>query len=62
VLFYRNRADIVLPAMQVRYSGTKFHVQLTAGWLAQNPLTEAALQEEAKQWKELGVSVQVLEG
>lgn len=61
VLFYRNRADIAVPAMQVRYSGTKFHVLLAPGWLAQNPLTDTALQEETKQWKELGVSLQVLE-
>jgi len=59
VLFYRNRADIALPPMQARYSGTKFHLLLADGWLVQNPLTEAALQEEAKQWKELGVNLQV---
>lgn len=61
-LFYRNRSDAELPAMQGRFSGTKFHLILTPGWLAQNPLTDTALQEEAKQWKELGVSVQVVEG
>ncbi len=61
-LFYRNRSDIAIPAMQARFSGTKFHLALDHGWLAQNPLTDTALQEEAKQWKELGVSVQVVEG
>ncbi len=61
-LFYRNRSDAELPAMQGRFSGAKFHLALTPGWLAQNPLTDAVLQEEAKQWKDLGVSVQVLEG
>jgi exopolyphosphatase/guanosine-5'-triphosphate,3'-diphosphate pyrophosphatase len=61
-LFYRSRSDAKLPAMQGRFSGTKFHLILTPGWLAQNPLTETALEEEIKQWKELGVSVQVLEG
>jgi len=60
-LFYRNRSDAELPAMQGRFSGTKFHLILAPGWLAQNPLTDTALQEEAKQWKELGVSVQVME-
>lgn len=60
-LFYRNRGNIAVPAIQARFSGTKFHLVLTPGWLAQNPLTETALQEEARQWKELGVSVQVLE-
>ncbi len=61
-LFYRNRSDAELPAMQGRFSGAKFHLNLAPGWLAQNPLTDTALQEEVKQWKELGVSVQVQEG
>ena len=61
-LFYRSRSDAKLPAMQGRFSGTKFHLIIAPGWLAQNPLTDTALQEEAKQWKELGVSVQVVEG
>ncbi len=61
-LFYRNRSDIGLPAMQGRFSGTKFHLVLSPGWLAQNPLTEAALQDESKQWKDLGVSMQAIEG
>ena len=60
-LFYRNRSDAELPAMQGRFSGAKFHLALTPGWLAQNPLTDTVLQEEAKQWKEFGVSVQVVE-
>jgi exopolyphosphatase/guanosine-5'-triphosphate,3'-diphosphate pyrophosphatase len=60
-LFYRNRGNIAVPVMQTRFSGTKFHLVLTPGWLAQNPLTDTALQDEARQWKELGVSVQVLE-
>jgi exopolyphosphatase/guanosine-5'-triphosphate,3'-diphosphate pyrophosphatase len=61
-LFYRNRSDAELPAMQGHFSGAKFHLTLASGWLAQNPLTDAVLQEEAKLWKELGASVQVLEG
>ena len=61
-LMYRNRSDAELPAMHGRFSGAKFHLALTPGWLAQNPLTDTVLQEEAKQWKELGVSVQVVDG
>jgi exopolyphosphatase / guanosine-5'-triphosphate,3'-diphosphate pyrophosphatase len=61
-LIYRNRGDVELPAMQGRFSGTKFHLALAPGWLVQNPLTEAALLEEMKQWKGLGVSMQVVEG
>jgi exopolyphosphatase/guanosine-5'-triphosphate,3'-diphosphate pyrophosphatase len=61
-LIYRNRGDVELPRMQGRFSGTKFHLVIAPGWLEQNPLTEAALQEEMKQWKGLGVSMQVVEG
>jgi exopolyphosphatase/guanosine-5'-triphosphate,3'-diphosphate pyrophosphatase len=61
-LIYRNRGDVKLPVMQGRFSGTKFHLVLESGWLVQNPLTEAALLEEMKQWKDLGVSMQVVEG
>jgi exopolyphosphatase/guanosine-5'-triphosphate,3'-diphosphate pyrophosphatase len=61
-VFYRNRSDAELPSMQGHFSGTKFHLILTPGWLALNPLTDTALQEETRQWKNLGVSIQVLEG
>ncbi|GAB1235405.1 exopolyphosphatase [Ferrigenium sp. UT5] len=58
-LLCRNRSAAVLPRLTGRFSGTKFYLSLEEGWLAQNPLTETALQAEAKQWKALGVSVQV---
>jgi exopolyphosphatase/guanosine-5'-triphosphate,3'-diphosphate pyrophosphatase len=59
VLFYRNRSDIVLPDLHARFSGIKFHLSVGRDWLAQNPLTDAALQDEVKQWKSLGVSLQI---
>ena len=62
VLFYRNRSDIGLPALHSRFSGTKFHLSIDPDWLAQNPLTETALQDEVKQWKALGVGLQIVEG
>lgn len=62
VLFYRNRSDSSLTALHGRFSGTKFHLSIDPDWLAQNPLTETALQDEVKQWKTLGVSLQVVEG
>ncbi|GAB4118343.1 MAG: exopolyphosphatase [Sideroxydans sp.] len=58
-LLCRNRSAAVLPRLTGRFSGTKFYLSLEEGWLAQNPLTETALQAEAKQWKALGISVQV---
>ncbi|HEU0188578.1 MAG TPA: exopolyphosphatase [Gallionella sp.] len=62
VLFYRNRGDIPLPEMRCYFSGSRFHITIEAGWMARNMLTETALQEEVKQWKTLGVSMQVVEG
>jgi len=59
-LFYRNRSDSPLPDLQVRFSGTKFYISTDADWLACNPLTETALQEEVKQWKALDVSMQII--
>ncbi|MEW5903574.1 MAG: exopolyphosphatase [Pseudomonadota bacterium] len=59
VLFYRNRTEVALPAMQARFSGSKFNLNLNADWLAQNPLTETALRDEARQWKALGLSLQI---
>lgn len=59
VIFYRNRSGVALPPLQVRFSGTKFYLNIPPDWLAQNPLTETVLQEEARQWKALGVSVQI---
>ncbi len=58
-LLYRNRSDVALPELHGRFSGTKFHLALNGDWLAQNPLTETALQSEAKQWKSVGFSLQV---
>jgi exopolyphosphatase / guanosine-5'-triphosphate,3'-diphosphate pyrophosphatase len=62
VLFYRNRSDIDLPALHCRFSGTKFHLEIDPVWLEQNPLTETALQDEVKQWKALGVGLQIVAG
>jgi len=59
VLFYRNRSEVELPGIQVQFSGTKFRLTLAQDWLAQNPLSETALGDEAKRWKPLGVSVQI---
>ncbi len=60
-LFFRNRGDIAPAAMEARFASNTFYLMLDPGWLAQNPLTEAALQEEIRQWKDLGVSVRLTE-
>ena len=60
VLFYRNRGDIPLPELHGHFSGTKFHLTIDADWLSRNLLTETALHEEVRQWKTLGVSMQIV--
>jgi exopolyphosphatase/guanosine-5'-triphosphate,3'-diphosphate pyrophosphatase len=60
-VFYRNRTDVQLPVMKGHFSGTKFSLALQPGWRALNPLTDAVLQDEAKQWRDLGISLQILE-
>ncbi len=60
VLFYRNRSDVVLPEMTASFTGTKYFLAMESDWLSQNPLTETALQEEVKQWKVLGVTIQII--
>jgi len=62
VLFYRNRSDILLPEMHASISGKKFRIAIDPEWLERNPLTETALQDDIKQWKSLGISLQVEEG
>ncbi len=62
VLFYRNRSDTTLPVIHGRFSGTKFHLSIAPDWLAQNPLTETMLLDEVKQWKTLGIGMQIIEG
>ena len=59
VLFYRNRSDGSLPALHGKFSGNKFQLSIDAEWLTQNSLTETGLQEEVKQWKNLGVGLQI---
>lgn len=60
VLFYRNRSDVVLPEMTASFTGTKYFLAIDSDWLSRNPLTETALQEEVKQWKVLGVTIQII--
>ncbi|HEX5339046.1 MAG TPA: Ppx/GppA phosphatase family protein [Gallionella sp.] len=59
-LFYRSRSDTPLPTLQGHFTGTKFHLSIDPDWLERNPLTETALHEETKQWKTLGVSMQIV--
>jgi exopolyphosphatase/guanosine-5'-triphosphate,3'-diphosphate pyrophosphatase len=54
VLFNRSRADVSLPALALAGRGRRFTLGVPADWLAGNPLTEAALREEIRQWRGSG--------
>jgi exopolyphosphatase/guanosine-5'-triphosphate,3'-diphosphate pyrophosphatase len=59
VLLYRSRLDIDLPELALTANGAGFELQLDADWLAQNPLTETALEAEAREWKGTGLKLAV---
>ena len=57
VLFHRSRTDVALPPIEAHCHKSTFHLRLDAGWLRGSPLTAAALKEEVKEWKKLGVEL-----
>jgi exopolyphosphatase/guanosine-5'-triphosphate,3'-diphosphate pyrophosphatase len=54
VILHRTRDDRDLPAWRVRPAGNGFHLEIPADWLHENPLTAAAISEEAAIWKQVG--------
>ena len=59
VKFHRSRGDVQLPLVGAHYDGKTFELSLDPEWLIARPLTTTALQEEVKEWKKLGVALQV---
>ncbi len=59
VLFYRSRMDIELPEIRLEWRDTAIAFSLGSNWLALNPLTEAALEKEAKEWKGAGIKLSI---
>ena len=58
-LLHRSRDDQLLPVSMVRQSGTGFQLDLPADWLLANPLTAAALADEASIWQRMGSSLRI---
>lgn len=54
VLLHRTRDDRALPAYRLQATSRGFELDLPADWLAQNPLTAAALSEEMAIWRQIG--------
>ncbi|MFA6903249.1 MAG: exopolyphosphatase [Gallionellaceae bacterium] len=59
VLFYRSRTDFVLPEIRLKWYGSSFGLGLSSDWLSRNPLTETALENEAKEWKSAGMKLEI---
>lgn len=59
VLFYRSRTDFALPEIRLCSHSASFEIALSKDWLSRNPLTETALENEAKEWKSAGMKLEV---
>lgn len=53
-LLHRSRDELDLPALRVKASDRGFNLDLPADWLDANPLTAAALSDEAEIWRGVG--------
>ena len=58
-LLHRSRSDAALPAFAVKASAGAFQIELPADWLLGNPLSAAALAEEAKAWPPVGLACRI---
>ena len=58
-LLHRSRSEVRLPVIRTSRKKASFCVEVDAKWLAANPLTAAALREEIRDWKGLGVELSV---
>jgi exopolyphosphatase/guanosine-5'-triphosphate,3'-diphosphate pyrophosphatase len=58
-LLHRNRSHAKLPPMQLAVDGKQLSLRFPAGWLEQQPLTQADLEQEAEYLKSLGLKLQV---
>lgn len=59
VLLHRSRTDVKLPSLEAHCDDQRFRIGLNPNWLAANPLTAVALKEEVKEWKKIGVVLDV---
>lgn len=58
-LFHLARADVAVPVVECRGTDEGYQLLLPKAWLAEHPLTEAALDAEADEWKSIGLRLQV---
>jgi len=58
-LFCRSRRTPSLQRIQVKHSSSGFYLSLDKDWLKRNPLTVMALLDETKEWKSVGLELEV---
>ena len=58
-LIYRSRADIALPKIDTKAQAHTLKLGLDRDWLANNPLTVTALQEEIQEWDAAGFKLDI---
>lgn len=61
-ILHRARDDAPLPPIAVRRGDKGFQLGVDSGWLEASPLTAAALEEESRQWAELGMELRIKSG
>ena len=59
VLLHRPRDDHPMPLFFVRQLGLGFQIELPADWLPANPLSAAALADEALIWQKIGSGLRI---
>jgi exopolyphosphatase/guanosine-5'-triphosphate,3'-diphosphate pyrophosphatase len=56
---HRSRDDLNLPDSIIRQSVAGFQLDLPADWLLANPLSAAALADEALIWQRMGLALRI---
>ncbi|HZP87995.1 MAG TPA: exopolyphosphatase [Burkholderiales bacterium] len=59
VLFHRSHAELRVPPFEAHCEDSRFYLSLDPQWVGRNPLTAAALKEEVREWKKVGVSLEI---
>jgi exopolyphosphatase/guanosine-5'-triphosphate,3'-diphosphate pyrophosphatase len=59
VLLYRSRVELELPRIAARATDSGYQLAIPAQWLEAHPLTAAALEAEAEEWRNVGLRFDV---
>jgi exopolyphosphatase/guanosine-5'-triphosphate,3'-diphosphate pyrophosphatase len=59
VLLNRSRVDQAFPGMVLKWKDGRFRLVAGAGWIRENPLTQALLDSECQEWRSVGMELEV---